>query len=120
MEKKEEEQPGLQRLTAILEEALTAGPDYIDFEYNPNEGWEVYFVRGHSGSGYIITDRQERDELRGCLYQKARLSKKSRGRFILTLLGEKYSIALKEYESFGERCYKLKIRGLAGKRTQKE
>ena len=44
------------------------------------------------------------------LVKRAGLSRKSRGKMLVNLLGEDYEVVVEEYDSFGESAYSLTLK----------
>jgi hypothetical protein len=103
-----------EELVRVLEGALEAGVDSIGLEYKGRD-LMVFYQRGQMGigAGSISEDLQE--AVIKEIVEKARLERKSRGKILVTLLGEEYEVIVEEYDSFGESAFNLTLK----KKTKK-
>jgi hypothetical protein len=98
-----------QELVRVLEEAAGAGVNSIGLEYKGRE-LMVFHQAGPLGlgAGRIADDLKQAviEEL----VKRAGLSRKSKGKMQVSLLGKDYEIAVEEYDSFGESAFNLTLR----------
>ena len=98
----------LQKLQQILETAIDCGADSIELEI-ADGGLEVTYMSGNMGYGELISDHELIGRVICLIIDRAKLENKSRGVMIWTLSGRQYRITVKEYESFGESAFRLKL-----------
>ena len=99
------EAEGLRVLGGILEEAIDAGANVVELEY-VDSGLEACYMSGNIGIGTLIKPELE-GEVISIIVKKAKLGKRPSGKMQMELNGEKHSIIVEEYESFGESAFKL-------------
>lgn len=103
------ENKAFQELVRVLEEAARAGANSIGLEYKGRE-LMVFHQAGPLGlgAGRIADDLKQAviEEL----VKRAGLSRKSRGKMQVSLLGKDYEIAVEEYDSFGESAFNLTLK----------
>jgi hypothetical protein len=103
------ENAAYQELVRVLEQAVQAGVDSVGLEYKGRE-LMVFHHAGPVGlgAGRIAEDMQQAviEEL----VNRAGLSRKSKGKMQVTLLGKEFEVGVEEYDSFGESAYNLTIR----------
>jgi hypothetical protein len=95
----------LRVLGGILEEAIDAGANVVELEY-VDSGLEACYMFGNMGIGTLIKPELE-GEVISIIVKKAKLGKRLSGKMQMELNGEKHSIIVEEYESFGETAFKL-------------
>ena len=100
-----DETEALQVLGGIFEEALDAGANVLELEYVDN-GLEAYYMSGSIGIGILIKPELEGEVIR-TIVKKAKLGKRPRGRMHMELNGERHTIIVEEYQSFGELAFRL-------------
>ena len=104
------ETKAVELLQSILDHAAEVGADTVDLERVP-EGLESLFGVGHTAVGGLLeTPELERPLIR-LLVRRARLNRKSGGNFRWDIQGQSRTIAVEEYDSFGEACFRLKLGG---------
>jgi hypothetical protein len=108
MKAEEKKNRALQKLHAIIEEAIASGADSIELEY-VSAGLEVTYMIGDRGLGYVLTDRALVGGLLGLISGMAKLEHKSRSVMEWTRDGKPYPIPVEEYDNFGEAAYRLKL-----------
>jgi hypothetical protein len=98
-----------QELLRVLEEAVRAGANSIGLEYKGRE-LMVFYLVGPLGIG---ADRIA-DELKQAVIQelakRAGLSRKSRGKMKVSLLGRDYEAVVERYDSFGRSAFNLMLK----------
>lgn len=97
-----------QALQEILENAIEQRADAITLEY-VHEGFEICFMRAHSGLGEILEDRELAGELVSMIVREAKLARKERGEMNVKLHGKTHTVLVRAYENFGEWAYELTL-----------
>jgi len=100
--------PAAALLQSILDRAAEVGADSVDLEREP-EGLEIMYVAGHTGVGGLLENRELEGPLFALIERRAGLRNKARGRFTWNVQGRSRTIAVEEYDSFGEVCFRLKL-----------
>jgi hypothetical protein len=95
-------------LNKILGEAVKARAHTIELERGP-DGLEICVCAGASGVGKILRDSELEGELIELVVQRAGLEERAKGKMDWTILGQDHVIAVEEYDSFGESCFRLKL-----------
>ena len=98
-----------QELVRVLEEAVQAGVDSLDLEYK-GQDWMVFHNVGNVGLGASRIPQELQRDVIAELVQRAGLSRKSRGKMQVSLVGMDYEAVVEEYDSFGESAYKLTLK----------
>jgi len=98
-----------QELVRVLEEAVQAGADSVGLEWE-DPGLMVYLNFGDTGLGAVSIPRDLQGPVLEELVEKANLTRKPKGQFSLSLLGDEYEIAVEEYDSFGESAFTLTLK----------
>jgi hypothetical protein len=98
-----------QELVRVLEEAVQVGANSLELEY---EGRDliVYHRFGNTGLGAARIPKELQRAVIQEIVKKAGLSRKSRGKMQVTLLGKDYEASVKEYESFGESAFTITLK----------
>ena len=96
-------------LVRVLEDAVRAGVDSMELEW---EGQDLFAFQclGHAAVGTAPFPRELQGPVLEELVKRAGLGDKPRGKMLVTLLGEKYEVPVKEYENFGESAFVLKLK----------
>src|SRR5262249_54736912 len=89
-----------------LEAALRAGVNSLGLEYQGRE-LLVFHQAGPLGLGAGRIPQELRQDLIEELVRRAGLSRKSRGKMRVRLLGKDYEVAVEEYDTFGESAFNL-------------
>ena len=97
-------------LIRVLEDAVRAGADSVGLEYE-DRNWIVYHNFGNTGLGAALIANELQWDVINQIYERAGLSRKSRGKMQVSLLGKDYEVAVKTHESFGESVYHLTLKG---------
>ena len=95
-------------LTRILEETVTAGADCLELE-RENQELVVYQYLGNRGIGAVAIPEKLQNAVIKEIVNRASLHRKPTGKFLLTLLGKEYEVFAKEYDSFGEAAFTLRL-----------
>ncbi len=95
-------------LTRVLEETVTAGADCLEFEREDRE-LVVYQYLGNTGIGAVAIPEKLQKAVIKEIVDRASLHRKPTGKFLLTLLGKEYEVFAKEYDSFGEAAFTLRL-----------
>jgi hypothetical protein len=93
-------------LVRVLEEAVRAGAGSVGLEY---EGRDllVFHNFGNTGLGASRIAPELQQAVIDAIVNGAGLSRKSRGKMQLQLLGKGYEVIVEEYDSFGESAFTL-------------
>ena len=102
------ETKAVELLQSILDRAAEAGADMVDLERVP-DGLEILYCSGHTGVGGLLETPELEAPLIDLIVRRARLHRKAGGSFTWKVQGQMRTIAVEEYESFGEACFKLKL-----------
>jgi hypothetical protein len=103
-----ETERAVEYLNRILHEAVDAGADTVELERVP-EGVEICFLAGGSGSGTVLKDSELESELIELLVVGAGLEDRPKGKLKWNIHGQDRAIAVEEYDSFGESCFRLEF-----------
>ena len=98
-----------QELVRMLEEALRAGAHSVGLEYK-GQDLMVFHNFGNTGLGASRIPQELQQDVIAELVKRAGLSRKSRGRMQVSLLGKDYDAVVQEYDSFGESAYNLTLK----------
>jgi hypothetical protein len=98
-----------QELVRVLEEAVRAEVNSIGLEYKGRE-LMVFHQAGPLGLGVGRIAEELRQAVIAELVKRAGLSRKSRGKMQVNLLGKEYEVIVEEYDSFGESAYNLTLK----------
>ena len=98
-----------QELVRVLEEAVRAGVNSLGLEYKGRE-LMVFHQTGHLGLGAARISEGLQQAVVEELVKRAGLSRKSRGKMQVSLLGKDYEVVVEEYDSFGESAYNLTLK----------
>jgi hypothetical protein len=98
-----------QELVRVLEEAVRAGVNSIRLEYKGRE-LMVFHQAGPLGLGASRIPQGLQQDVIAELVKRAGLSRKSRGKVQVNLLGKDYEAVVEEYDSFGASAYNLTLR----------
>src|SRR6516225_4973067 len=93
-----------QELVRVLEEAVRAGVNSIGLEYKGRE-LMVFHQAGPLGLGASRIPQELQQDVIAELVKRAGLSRKSRGKMQIRLLGKDYDAVVEEYDSFGESAF---------------
>ena len=95
-----------EELVRMLEGALRAGVDSVGLEYEGRD-LMVFYQAGPVGLGAARIPQELQQRVIAELVKRAGLSRKSRGKMRVSLLGKEYEVIVEEYDSFGESAYNL-------------
>ncbi|MBI4623971.1 MAG: hypothetical protein HY736_12240 [Verrucomicrobia bacterium] len=95
-------------LQSILDRAAEVGADMVDLERVP-DGLEILYCSGHTGVGGLLETPELEAPLIKLIVRRARLHRKAGGSFTWKVQGRNRTIAVEEYDSFGEACFRLKF-----------
>jgi len=93
----------------VLEEAARAGVDSVGLEYKGRE-LTVFYQAGPLGLGAGRIADELKQAVIEELVKQAGLSRKSRGKMQVTLVGKDYEAVVEEYDSFGESAFNLTLK----------
>ena len=100
---------GFQELVRVLEEAVQAGIASIGLEYQDRE-LMVFYQVGIVGLGAARIAKDMQQAVINELVKRAGLSRKSKGKMQVTLLGREFEVSVEEYDSFGESAFNLTLK----------
>jgi hypothetical protein len=98
-----------QELVRVLEEAVRAGVNSIGLEYKGRD-LMVFHQVGPISLGASRIPQELQQAVIAELVNRAGLSRKSRGKMQVRLLGKDYEAVVEEYDSFGESAYNLTLK----------
>jgi len=96
-------------LVRVLEEAVRAGASSVGLEYK-GQDLIVFYNFGNTGLGASHIPEELRQGVIEEIVNKAGLSKKSRGKMQVSLLGKDHEVIVEEYDSFGESAFNLTLK----------
>ena len=104
-------------LTRILEAAALAGVESIGLEW---QGDDLLVFHDTGSKGCVATKiaKPLQLELIAEIVSRAQIGRRHKGNMRLPLLGQDYSVAVEEYDRFGESAYKLTLKKRAKKRAE--
>ena len=108
-ENTENSERAFQELVRVFEEALRAGVNSIGLEYKGRD-LMVFHNVGSVGLSASRVSQELQQAVIEELVKRAGLSRKSRGRMQINLLGKEYEAVVEEYDSFGESAFNLTMK----------
>jgi hypothetical protein len=96
-------------LLRVLEEAVRAGAHSVGLEYK-GRGLMVFHNFGNTGLGTSRIPQELQQDVIAELVNRAGLSRKSRGKMQVRLLGKDYEAVVEEYDSFGESAFTITLK----------
>jgi hypothetical protein len=96
-------------LVRVLEGAVQAGVNSISLEYQGRD-LIVFHQAGVVGLGAARISEDLQQSVIEELVKRAGLSRKSKGKFQVQLLGKDYEVTVKEYDSFGESAFTVTLK----------
>ena len=96
-------------LVRVLEGAVQAGVTSIGLEYKGRE-LMVFHQAGMFGLGAARIPQDLQQGVIEELVKRAGLSRKSKGKMPVNLLGKDYEVVVEEYDSFGESAFNLTLK----------
>jgi hypothetical protein len=97
---------GLNKLTEILERAVAANADAVEFEYDSAGDLEVCFLSGNSGLGMVLDMRERPREVIAAIAKVAKM-RSFRGKMRMKLLGQDYTIRVERRQHFDDWAWRL-------------
>lgn len=101
-------------LVRVLEGAVQAGVTSIGLEYQGRE-LMVFYQAGMVGLGAASIPQELQDAVIEEIVNRAGLSRKSKGKMQVSLLGKDYEAVVEEYDSFGESAFTVTLKELKKK-----
>jgi hypothetical protein len=98
-----------QELVRVLEEAVRAGVASVALEYKGRD-LMVFHNFGSVGLGASRMSPELQQAAIEELVKRAGLSRKSRGKMQVSLLGKGYEAAVEEYDCFGESAFTITLK----------
>lgn len=96
-------------LVRVLEAAAWTGVESIGLEWK-GEDLMVFHESGGVGYGATKIAKQVQLDVIAEIVKRAQIGRTHKGNMRLRLLGQEYSVAVEEYDSFGESAYTLKLK----------
>jgi len=96
-------------LIRVLEEAVQAGATSIGLEYEGRD-LVVFHNFGNTGLGASRIPQELQQDVIAELVNRAGLSRKSKGKMQVRLLGKDYEAVVEEYDSFGESAFTITLK----------
>jgi hypothetical protein len=106
LENAEEPTKAFRELVRVLGEAVKAGADSVELEWEGRD-LAVYRFFGNTGLGSVPIPKELQSAVLEELVRRAGLTRKPKGKMRLALLGQEYEVFVKEYDSFGESAFRL-------------
>jgi hypothetical protein len=98
-----------QELVRVLEEAVRAGVNSIGLEYKGRD-LMIFHNVGSVGLGASRVSPELQQNVIAELVKRASLSRKTKGKMQMNLLGKDYEAVVDEYDSFGESAFSLTLK----------
>jgi hypothetical protein len=98
----------LRELIRVLEETVKAGADCLELEWEDRD-LVAYQYLGHTGIGAVAIPQDLQEAVVKEIVRRAKLSRTPTGTMLLTLLGNEYDVFVKQYDSFGEAAFTLRL-----------
>ncbi len=97
----------IKELIRVLEAAAWAGVDSVGLEWQGDD-----LLVFHAGEGHAATKIPKRLQLEVIaeIVSRAQIGRKHKGTMRLSLHGQEYSVAVEEYDRFGEPAYTLMLK----------
>ena len=107
----------IRELIRVLEAAASAGIESVGLEW---KGEDLLVFHDSGAEGYVATKVAKPLQLEFIaeIVKRAQIGRKHKGNMRLRLLGQDYSVAVEEYDSFGESAYTLTLKKRGTKRTE--
>jgi hypothetical protein len=104
-------------LIRVLEAAALAGVESVGLEW---KGDDLLVFHETENRGYVATKISTplTLEVIAEIVKRAQIGRKRKGNMRLRLLGQEYSVAAEEYDSFGESAFTLKLKKRGKKRAE--
>jgi hypothetical protein len=96
-------------LIRVLEAAAWTGVESVGLEWK-GEDLVVFHEIGNMGLGTTKIDKQLQLDVIAEIVKRAQIGRKHKGHMRLRLLGQEYSVAVEEYDSFGESALTLTLK----------
>ena len=95
-------------LIRVLEAAALAGMESVGLEWR---GDDLLVFHDSGSRGYVATKiaKPLQLEVIAEIVKRAQIGRKHKGNMRLRLLGQEYSVAVEEYDSFGETAFTLRL-----------
>ena len=108
-ENTENSERAFQELVRVFEEALRAGVNSIGLEYKGRD-LMVFHNAGSVGLGASRVSQELQQAVIEELVKRAGLSRKSKGKMQVSLLGKDCEAIVEEYDFFGESAFTITLR----------
>ena len=103
-----------EELARILEESVKAGADSLELEWEDRDLVAYQYV-GYTGLGAVPFPPDLQEAVIREIVRRAKLTRNPTGTMLLTLLGQEYEVFVKQYDSFGESAFTLRLNRKRGK-----
>lgn len=106
-----------EELIRVLEAAAWTGVESVVLEW---KGGDLLVFHESGGVGYGATKivKPLQLDVIAEIVKRAQIGRKHKGNMRLRLLGQEYSVAVEEYDSFGESAFALKLKQRGKKRAE--
>ena len=98
-----------EELVRVLEEAVKVGADSLELEHQGRD-LIVFHRFGNTGLGAARIPAELQQAVIKEIVKRAGLSRKPSGKMQVTLLGKDYEARVKEFDSFGESAFSIKLK----------
>jgi hypothetical protein len=100
---------GFKELVRLLEAAALGGMESVGLEW---KGDDLLVFHDNGSRGYVATTiaKPLTLEVIAEIVKRAQIGRKRKGNMRLRLLGQDFSVAVEEYDSFGEAAYTLTLK----------
>ncbi len=104
-------------LIRVMKEAASTGVESVGLEW---QGDDLLVFHDTGSRGYVATKiaKQLQLEVIAEIVSRAHIGRKHKGNMRLPLLGQEYSVAVEEYDRFGESAYTLTLNKREKKRAE--
>ena len=109
----------IRELIRVLEAAASTSVESVGLEWR---GSDLLVFHDTGSKGYVATTVAKPLQLEFIaeIVKRAQIGRKHKGSMRLRLLGQEYSVAVEEYDSFGESAYTLTLKKRGKNQTVKE
>jgi hypothetical protein len=104
-------------LIRVLEAAALSGVESVGLEWKGSD-LVVFHEIGNLGLGVTKIAKTLQLDVIAEIMKRAQIGRKHKGNMRLPLLGHEYSVAVEEYNSFGESAYTLTLKKSGKKRAK--
>ena len=116
-ESDDESAQAYRELIRVLEAAVWTGVESVGLEWKDRD-LMVFHESGGVGYGATRIAKPLQLEVIAEIVKRAHIGRKHKGNMRLRLLGQEYTVAVEEYDSFGESAYTLTLNKRGEKRAE--